>query len=245
MLRLISYLAPSIPADLFRLIANDLQATCGIGASLEFDETVSGPLEGDDEPFSSARADIGFVCAPSYRWMRDTRPRTVELLPLPVPTDPRANGQPVYFAEIVVRSESKARKLSDLRGGVWAYNDRNSRSGWFSMLEKVGESFFSLCIESGSHLKSMELVIGGTADAAAIDSNTLRLHPHSGLQVIDTWGPYAIQPAIIRSGVDPVIKARVAGALLTIHERHGAALSRFGLARFAAPDESLYQNDER
>src|SRR2546430_2558593 len=33
MLRLISYLAPSIPADLFRLIANDLEATCGLGAS--------------------------------------------------------------------------------------------------------------------------------------------------------------------------------------------------------------------
>jgi phosphonate transport system substrate-binding protein len=181
------------------LIASDLEATCGLGASLEFEERVSGPLEGDDEPFSSARADIGFLCAPSYRWMRDTRPRTVELLPLPVPADPRANGQPVYFAEIVVSNESSARKL-----------------------------------------KSMELVMGGTADAAAIDSNTLRLRPHSGLRVIDTWGPYAIQPAIIRSAVDPAIKARVAGALLTIHERHGAALSRFGLAR-AAPDESLYQ----
>ena len=124
-----------------------------------------------------------------------------------MPTDPRANGQPVYFAEIVVPIKSKATKLSDLRGGVWAYSDRNSR----------------------------ELVGGGTADAAAIDSNTLRLHPRRGLRVIDTWGPYAIQPAIIRSAVDPAIKARVAGGLLTIHERHGAALSRFRLARFARP----------
>jgi phosphonate transport system substrate-binding protein len=240
MLRLISYLAPSIPADLYRLIASDLQATCGVVATLEFEESVSGPLEGDDEPFSSARADVGFLCAPSYRWMSASRPHTVELLPLPVPTDPRANGRPVYFAEIVIPSESKARKLTDLRGGVWAYNDRNSRSGWFSMIEKLGESFFSLCIESGSHLKSMELVIGGAADAAAIDSNTLRLHPHSGLRVIETWGPYAIQPAIIRSAVDPAMKARVAEALMTIHQRHGAELSHFGLARFAPPDESLY-----
>ena len=41
-LHIISYLAPSVPADFFRLIAGDLDAT------VEFNEAISGPLRGDD-----------------------------------------------------------------------------------------------------------------------------------------------------------------------------------------------------
>jgi hypothetical protein len=70
-----------------------------------FEERVSGPLEGDEEPFSSGRADIRFLCAPLYRWVRETR-RPIELLPLPVPIDARAQGRPVYFADVVVRVRS-------------------------------------------------------------------------------------------------------------------------------------------
>lgn len=227
-MKLISYLAPSIPADFFRLIADDL------GASIEFDESISGPLPGDDEPFTTGRVDVGFVCSPTYRWLRPK----VTLLPLPVPVDARANGRPVYFADVVVRAEMNATSLDDLRGKTWAYNDRNSRSGWFSMLERCGEGFFSDLVASGSHLRSLEMVRDGVVDAAAIDSNVLLLDGAAGLRVIDTWGPFAIQPAIIRATVDAVEKTRIATALLTLHERHD--LSRFGYQRFVEPDESLY-----
>jgi phosphonate transport system substrate-binding protein len=227
-MKLITYLAPSIPADFFRLIARDL------GATLEFDETISGPLEGDEEPFTSGRADIGFVCSPTYRWLRPK----VELLPLPVPLDGRASGRPVYFADVVVRAHSKSRSFEELRGGVWAYNDRNSRSGWFAMLERGGHGFFSEFVASGSHLESIEMVRAGEADAASIDSNVLRLHGAKGLRIIESWGPFAIQPVIIRSGVGADDKRRVADALLTLHERHD--LSGFGFARFVEPDPSLY-----
>ena len=63
-LRLITYLAPSIPEELFRRGAERLDA------SLELVTRISGPLEGDDDPFADGRADVGFVCAPTYRWMR-------------------------------------------------------------------------------------------------------------------------------------------------------------------------------
>src|SRR5439155_12224403 len=128
-----------------------------LDATLEFNDAISGPLPGDDEPFTTGRADIGFVCSPTYRWLRPM----VELLPLPVPTDPRAGSRPVYFGDVIARKG--VQRLDDLRGGVWAYNDRNSRSGWFSMLERVGESFFSRCIHSGSHLQSIEIVQSGAA----------------------------------------------------------------------------------
>ena len=228
-LRIISYLSPSIPADFFRLIAAD------IGAELEFNEAISGPLPGDDEPFTTGRSDVGFVCSPTYRWLRGA----VDLLPLPLPLDQRAIRRPVYFGDVVVRRESAATRLEDLRGGVWAYNDRNSNSGWFSMLERLGDSFFSRCIASGSHLNSIEMVRYGEADAASIDSNVLRMRPWSGLRVIESWGPFPVQPAIVRAGVAVETKAHVARHLLTLHTRHD--LRPFGFERFIEPDDSLYR----
>jgi phosphonate transport system substrate-binding protein len=227
-LHLISYLAPSIPADFFRLIAEDL------GATIEFNEAISGPLAGDEEPFTSGRADIGFVCSPTYRWLQ----RQVELLPLAVPSDPRAGNRPVYFGDVVVRADSHVRTFDDLRGGTWAFNDRNSRSGWFSMIERAGDAFFSQHVHSGSHLQSIEMVRSGAADAAAIDSNVLLRNASPGLRVIESWGPFAIQPSIVRASLDPKSKRHTADALLTLHERHD--LARFGLARFVEPDASLY-----
>jgi phosphonate transport system substrate-binding protein len=245
-LRLITYLAPSIPAELFHLVARDLEEACGVPAEVVFEERISGPLEGDDEPFTRGGADVGFLCAPSYRWLREARKGSVELLPLPVPTDERAAGRPVYFSEVIVPAGSAARSLGDLRGARWAYNDRNSRSGWFSMIERIAplppEAFFGSLIDAGSHVRSIELVASGEADGAAIDSNALRLRPaqRERVRILDSWGPFAIQPAIIRAGIDGETKRRVAGAMLTLHERHASELARLGVSHFVPADDALY-----
>jgi ABC-type phosphate/phosphonate transport system substrate-binding protein len=54
-------------------------------------------------------------------------------------------------------------------------------SGYYSLLNKLAESgadesFFDNILCSGSHLNSIEAVLSGKADAAAIDSNVLRIH---------------------------------------------------------------------
>jgi phosphonate transport system substrate-binding protein len=164
--------------------------------------------------------------------------RKVELLPLPVPADPRSNGRPVYFGQVIVRADRGMQTFEDLRGSVWAYNDRNSRSGWFAMMERAGAEFFSGYIHSGSHLRSIEMVRSGAADAASIDSNVLLRHAVSDLRIVDTWGPFAIQPVIVRADLDAESKSRAASALFTLHERH--ALEPFGFTRFVAPDPLLY-----
>src|ERR1051325_7978323 len=203
-LRIITYLSPSIPAELYALIA-------------------------------------GFLAAPPFACL-NARRRAVELLPLPVPSDPRSEGRPVYFADVVVRADSPARTFAELAGARWSFNDRNSKSGWFSMLERIAPrapaEFFGELVASGSHLRSLELVAEGVADAAAIDSNALRANAPESLRVLESWGPFPIQPAVIRAG-HPA-RERVAGALLTIHERHGAALATHGVSRFVAGDERVY-----
>ena len=228
-LRLISYLAPSIPEELFRLVAKHLDA------SIEFETRISGPLEGDDDPFADGRADVGFVCAPTYRWMRER----VTLLPALVPLDPRANGRPVYFADVVVRADSPIERFDQLRGRRWAYNDRNSKSGWFSMLERAGGDtrFFAELVHAGSHLQSLDAVRRGAVDAAAIDSNVLASQPRGGLRVIESWGPFPIQPVIVRNGIDDAVKSRIAEALLAID-----GLEPFGFARFALVTAADYED---
>lgn len=245
MLRIITYLAPSIPEELFALVGRHIEEAAGVPTAVDFETRISGPLEGDDDPFADGRADIGFVCAPSFRWLRARS--AVELLPLPVPLDARAGGRPVYFADVVVRASSAARELDDLRGGTWSYNDRNSKSGWFSMLERTGgQAFFRQLVHSGSHLRSLDLVLSGEVDAAAIDSNTLRLQMQKNaavrdqLRVIESWGPFPIQPVIIRSGVEEETKGRVAEALFAMHEQRAAELAAFGIERFAPGDERVY-----
>ena len=227
-MRIITYLAPSLPLALFETIAQRL------GAELMREERISGPLAGDDEPFSRGDADIGFICAPSYRVLRGT----VELLPALVPLDPRADGKPAYFADVVVRRDSPFRTFDDLRGARWAYNDRNSRSGWFSMIERAGSpDFFGSLLHAGSHLQSLDAVAGGRADAAAIDSNVLALNRRDNLRVIESWGPFAIQPSIIRSAIPEERKREVAATLLSIGRDE---LGAFGFSGFTPVRESAY-----
>ncbi|HKO54781.1 MAG TPA: PhnD/SsuA/transferrin family substrate-binding protein [Thermoanaerobaculia bacterium] len=244
MLKLISYLAPSIPAGFFTLVARHLEAATGVPTEVAFETRISGPLDGDDDPFADGRADVGFICSPSFRFLRGRSP--VELLPLPVPLDARAAGRPVYFADVIVHAASAIRRFEDLRGATWGYNDRNSKSGWFSMLERTGgEGFFDRLVHAGSHLRSLDLILTGDIDAAAIDSNTLalrqRLDPalRDQLRVLESWGPFPIQPVIIRGGV--ALKERIREALLAMHETHGAALAEFGVARFTMGDEGTYR----
>ena len=143
-----------------------------------------------------------------------------------------------------MRADSPARSFADLAGMRWSFNDRNSKSGWFSMLERIAprapEEFFAEVMAAGSHLRSIELVASGAADAAAIDSNVLRARPRPELRVIESWGPFPIQPAIIRADVADERKANIAAALLTMHERHGEALAQHGVSRFVAGDERAY-----
>jgi phosphonate transport system substrate-binding protein len=245
-LTLITYLSPSIPAGLYRLIADHIREECGVDTAVTFEERISGPLPGDDNPFANARADVGFLCAPSFRFLQPN----VELLPVLVPNDPRSASRPVYFSYFIVPASSTAESIDDLRGGRWAFNDRNSKSGWFSLLDRIApepaESHFSSLIAAGSHVQAIRLVAHGDADGAAIDSNVLRLqlaqHPElaSRIRVLQSWGPFAIQPSVIRSSIEPALKRRIASALLTLHNVRGGELSSFGFERFVESDRSVY-----
>ena len=258
-LRFITYLSPGIPQSFFEAVVEHVRRTLGQRASLSVETRVSGPMKGGDDPFSKGEADIGFMCAPSFFWLREMENPPVELLPVaPVFSDDRAPERPVYFSEVVVRRESPARSFLDLRDSSWAYNDPCSLSGYYNLLKKLAEmgeneGFFGRVVRSGSHVNSMRMICRGEADAAAIDSNVLNIKLKGSpelrghLRVLESWGPFPIQPVVLRSGLHPKLKDRLRAALLSIGEE-----PRFGLKHFApvtyehyAPEEQALQKCER
>jgi ABC-type phosphate/phosphonate transport system substrate-binding protein len=104
-----------------------------------------------------------------------------------------------YRSAIAVRTDERAECLEELRDRRCVVNEPDSNSGmnmFRAALAPVsgGSRFFRSVSFSGSHRKSLELVVAGDADVTAVDCVTLaylqRIEPQltSGVRVID-WTP--------------------------------------------------------
>ena len=242
--RLLSYLAPSVPFELFRVVATHLQRHLGCEVELSFDPSRSGPRPGEHEPFSTAEADFAFVCATSYVWLTTGRDPAIELVGVGwLPTDPRVAGRPVYFGDVLAPLTG-VRRLGELAGRRVAYNDDVSLSGYHSLrLALTADAVDVSSVEfvrSGSHLRSLELLTAGRVDAAAIDSNVWRRRAREApglrrrLMPIATLGPHPVQPLVARADLPAELRARVRHALVTAHHDAEvvAAMSAAELRRF-------------
>jgi phosphonate transport system substrate-binding protein len=254
-IRLVTYLSPSIPQALFEALADHVQrALRHERVSLRVESRASGPQKGGECSSFAEEVDVAFMCAPSFIWLRGLQPPPVELLGVELVFDDERNqGKPVYFCDVVVRNDAPIHAFSELEGGSWAYNDACSLSGYYSLLNKLAEwsadeSFFDNILCSGSHLNSIEAVLSGEADAAAIDSNVLRIRfreapaLRSKLRVIESWGPYPIQPVVVSSALNPELKQRLRAAFLATEQDQQTrrTLQQFGLSRFVAADPEDY-----
>jgi len=260
-IRLLTYLSPGLPLAIFGAVADHLRRWPGLGGppiTLASEERVSGPGRGSvgrsEDPFSRGEADVGFLCAPTYLALRERERPPAGLLGIaPTFADERARGKPVYFCDVIVRRGSPAGSFWDLEGGAWAFNDPFSLSGLGGLSARLGSPeeagrFFGRTIRSGSHPASVRLVAGGMADAASIDSNVLRIllekNPalREELRVLESWGPYPIQPVVVRAGLDRALKAALRESLLNTDADPltRMELGAFGLERFVAVGEEDY-----
>ena len=251
MLRLLTFLAPSIPLGLYEAIGDYLAACLDVDVSVTSETARSGPGPGTANAFADGIADVGFVCAPSYVWMAAQREPSVTLAGVaPVHDDPRNEGRPEYFAEVVVAPDSDALAFDDLRGRRFAFNDPSSLSGYHAMLDKLtqlgsGPEFFGEVRRSGSHLRSLELLHSGETDVATIDANALlfmrAIGVDPGLRVLETLGPFPVQPVVFRASLPADTQRAIAAALLDMHyASNGDPLRRFGVRHFTPVTHAHY-----
>lgn len=223
--------------------ALDLPATLHTGQSLD--------------EFASGQADVGFLCGLLYVRMRQWADCPVELLAAPVLRADRYEDRPIYFSDVIVRRDSPYSSFDDLQGCAWAYNEAASHSGsnlvCYSLLERhKSPHYFGRLVKSGSHLNSLQMVIDGQADAAAIDSHVLDVvlqrNPAlaAQLRVVAMLGPSAMPPVVVAKRLDAELKDRLRTALSAMHHDPTAAQSlQQGLIQRLAPVADEHYNDIR
>jgi ABC-type phosphate/phosphonate transport system substrate-binding protein len=176
-------------------------------------------------------ADFSFICGLPYvlRTAPRLTPSPIKAIAAPVLDGARYENRPIYFSDVIVRRDSPFQSFADLRGCSWAYNERESQSGygitryWLAQLGET-KGFFGRVVEAGFHQKSIELVRAGRVDASAIDSLVLQVelaqNPELSkqLKVVDSLGPSTIQPFAAGSRLAPGLIADVQGVLTEMHQ---------------------------
>ena len=245
-IRFASFLSP-ILYETYAHIARYVGEKIGFSTTLKVGQSF--------EEFADGQVDIAFICGLPYVRMTSQNTCPVELLAAPVLMGKRYLHRPIYFSDVIVRSDSPNTNFDDLGGCVWAYNESASHSGCnlvcYSLLER-GKSpdYFGKTVKSGSHLRSLEMVLAGEADAAAIDSHLsdiLRSRDKSlarRLRVVDVLGPSSIPPVVVSRRLDNELKCKLQDALITMHlDDCGARQLREGLIeRLVAVRDEDYDN---
>jgi phosphonate transport system substrate-binding protein len=248
-IRFATYLAPNL-YETYEYIARYVGEKVGHPTTLTVGQSF--------HEFAEGRVDVGFICGLPYVTMADSPSCPIELLAAPVLQGERYEHRPIYFSDVVVRKDSPYAFFDDLQACVWACNQRVSHSGWnlvcYSLLER-GETpgYFGQVIETGSHLRSISLVLEGRADATAVDSHVLDVFLAKNrtvateLRIIDMLGPSSIPPMVINKTLDHSLKVRVQEVLLTMHEdpQAASALHAGSIDRFVRVSDEDYQDIRR
>jgi phosphonate transport system substrate-binding protein len=243
-LRCATYLSP-VHYETHAAIARYICGRLGYSATLTTGQST--------EDFAQNKLDLGFLCGLLYTQLKQKHALKVILLAAPVPIGTRYHGKPIYFSDVVVRRESRYTSFADLRDCQWAYNECASHSGWNLVryhLHGQGETlnYFGRLLASGSHLRSLDMVLQNEVDAAAIDSQILDLllqkdaRLAAQLRVIGSFGPSPAPPLIASTHLDGAARLYLREILSTMHQDSSMAeiLRRGGIERFVPVNDGHY-----
>lgn len=249
-LRVITYMCPSHPVEMYELLMNYLEEELDVEATLIYETRAAGPLPGRCDPFTDNSIDLAFMSTTSYLELVDSKNEFCELLPVAaVFKHPKnVDCQPGYYSDVIIHIDGKkyVKTFLDLRGCQWAYCDEKSLSGSavvLKTLRELGENatFFGNTIKSGNHLNSLQMVLQKQAEASAVDSNCLAYHkkilPNAGkdIFVLDSLGILPPYPIVVNSRLSDEMKRKMADALIRSTQTRlwGERLAKFGIIKFA------------
>ena len=246
MLRFATFLSPVL-YDTYAHITRYVGERLGVPTALHVGQSL--------DEFAMGEADVGFLCGLLYAHM--LQPRPVKLLVAPVVMGARYSGQPLYYSDVIVRRDSAYTSFDALQSTRWAFNEEASHSGYnivsYSLLLR-GKTFdfFGSMLKTGSHSASVQAVLDGKADAAAIDSHVLDVwfqqKPKLAqqLRVVEMLGPSTIPPIVASMHVDAHMRRRIQEILSVMHKDGDAARSlHAGLIERLVPVEDRQYDDIR
>jgi len=244
MLRFATFLSPVL-YDTYEAITQYVGERLGVPTTLHVGQSL--------DEFETRLTDIGFLCGLLYANM----PRSVKLLAAPVVQGIRYHGKPIYYSDVIVRSDSPYRSFDALQGCRWAYNEEASHSGYnvvyYSLLARnTTLDHFGSMLKTGSHLASLQAVLTGKADATSIDSHVLdvwfKQQPElvQQLRVVEMLGPSTIPPLVASARLDKHIRQDIQEALCTMHQ-NARAVERLqvGLIERLVPITDAHYDDVR
>ena len=128
---------------------------------------------------------------------------------------PRFRDQTLYQSYLIVAADGTARSLTDLEGGLFAWADPDSNSGYLYpryRIFKAGKDpdvFFRRTFFTWGHPRSITAVAEGLADGAAVDSyvwETLALrHPDlaAATRIIERSPQFGFPPVVAGPALTP------------------------------------------
>ena len=201
-IRLVSYLAPNT-FWFYKAVGAYLSRICGAEAHIM--QSQAEPLT--DPVMLQDRLDIAFICGLPFAQLNRVQPGQLQAVVAPVMQASRYQDRPVYFSDVIVNAGSELKTFADLAGKTWCYNDPGSNSGYNLVRQRLIQfgypcCFFGKVFQSGSHQRSIQLVVEGLADCAAIDSTVLEQELRDSpelsnqLRVVDSIGPCPMPPVV-------------------------------------------------
>ena len=157
-------------------------------------------------------------------------------------------GDATYSSAIVVNVDRDMNDLSRCAELSFAYNSKDSLSGYRCMKPLVGDpaSVFGSLVESGAHRQSALMVAKGEADCAAIDAVCWhlfqRFEPEAAarLRVIQ-WGPvFPALPYITSLQTPPYQVSKIRSALEAVAETRSQNFAALRLTGFKTIDAAHY-----
>ena len=201
-LSLVSYLAPNM-FGFYQAVGAYLGRVLGIETQIV--QSHFDPLH--DPVMQQDQLDIAFICGLPFVQLQQISFGQLQPLVAPVMQASRYQDCPVYFADVIVKAESRLKTFNDLAGKIFCYNDLGSNSGYNMVQQRLLQaglswSFFAQVQQSGSHQHSIKLVMAGMADCAAIDSTVLEQELRNApeiaeqLRIVESIGPCPIPPVV-------------------------------------------------
>ncbi|XP_046389623.1 uncharacterized protein LOC124158530 [Ischnura elegans] len=256
-LRIITYMCPGHPVELYETYLKYLEDALGCESMLIYESRSSSQLKDRDDPFSADLVDLAFLSCSSYVKLEDSKNKYFELLPVtPIFHHPKnVDRLKGYYADIIIHADRKktVKDFYDLRGCSWAYSNEDSLSGSTIILKKLkslGEnaSFFGNKLKSGSHLASVQMVLSKKAEAACVDANTFACvkkylqDQGKDIEVLESLGPLPPYPIVVNSRLPDAVKKQITEAFMMLNQKKDWLddLKEYGLIGFTSNHKDAY-----